>query len=497
MRILLFLAISLAMPAGVIQGAVLEWASGKPLSRTIVNLQPVPGSGANLRPVQIRSGRSGQFSFPNIPDGLYLLQTQREGFLPAAFGQRRPTGHGHPITVTRDSALFTELRLHRMGAITGTVLDENGVGIPRVKVVAYRARLPLRIASEATTDDRGIYRITGLELAKYWVRTAAHQLDDGTGLLPQFGPEAREPRDAIVHEVRFDNDTPDANIRPEPGNLATLSGNIVCDRQTAVDIVIASETMRKKVTGACGGGYSISGLAPAVYEITASYPDGSGSGFTELQISQNMQQGLQVVSTSPTFFETRPTLRIPVKLFARRDDLSGAEPAQQVPTPSAMLGSGHWEFTAQVAPTQYVASIQNDRGEQRRPWRAVRPPEGFPVFVEPFRSGGRVRITISERAAQIGGVVTRDAKPAPGIPVFLWPVKEETRRITGGPRETLTDIEGRFLFGGLPPGEYRVLATMDAREITAELAEEARARAITVTEGQTLQAELTLWQAPE
>jgi hypothetical protein len=38
---------------------------------------------------------------------------------------------------------------------------------------------------------------------------------------------------------------------------------------------------------------------------------------------------------------------------------------------------------------------------------------------------------------------------------------------------------------------------MDAREITAELAEEARARAITVTEGQTLQAELTLWQAPE
>lgn len=496
MRIILLLAASLSLPAGVIQGVVLEWASGKPLSRTIVNLQPVPGSGVKLRNWQVRSGRSGQFSFSGIPDGLYLLQTQREGFLPAAFGQRRPTGHGHPITVSKDSALFAELRLHRMGAITGTVLDENGVGIPRVKVVAYRAKLPLRIASEATTDDRGIYRITGLELAKYWVRTAAHQLDDGTGLLPQFGPESREPRDAIVHEVRFDNDTPDANIRPEPGNLATLSGNIVCDRQSAVDIVISSETMRKRVTGACGGTYSIPALAPAFYEITVSYPDGSGSGYTELQISQNIQQGLQVVSTSPTFFETRPTLRTPVKLAARRDDLSGSEPAQQVPTPSAILGSGHWEFTAQVPPTQYVASIQNDRGDHRRPWRAVRPPEGFPVFIEPFRGGGRVRITISDRAAQIGGLVNRDAKPAPGIPVFLWPVKEETRRITGGPRETITDMEGRFSFPGLPPGEYRILATMDAREITAELAEESRARAITIAEGQTLQAELTVWEAP-
>lgn len=496
MRLTLFLAAALSLPAGVIQGVALEWATGKPLSRTVVTLQPVPGSGANLRTWQTRSGRSGQFSFGGVPDGLYILQTQREGFLPAAYGQRRPTGHGHPITVSRDSALFAELRLHRMGAITGTVLDENGVGIPRVKVVAYRAKLPLRIASESTTDDRGIYRISGLELAKYWVRTAAHQLDDGAGLLPQFGPEAREPRDAIAHEVRFDNDTPDANIRPEPGTLATLSGNIVCDRQSPVDIVISSETMRRKVSGACGGGYSISGLAPAVYEITASYPDGSGSGFTELQISQNMQQGLQVVSTSSTIFEIRPNPRTPVKLTARRDDLSGSEPAQQVSTPSAILGSGHWEFMAQVAPTQYVASIQADNREHRRPWRAVRPPEGFPVFIEPFRGGSRVRITVSDRASQIGGLVLRDAKPAPGIPVFLWPVKEETRRITGGPRELLSDIEGRFLFPGLPPGEYRILATMDAREISAELAEEAHARAITVTEGQTVQAELTAWEAP-
>ena len=226
LRNLLFLATALSLPAGVIQGVVLEWASGKPLSRTSVHLQPVAGSGVKLRNWQTRSGRSGEFSFPSVPDGLYILHTQREGFLSASYGQRRPTGHGHPITIAKDSALFAELRLHRMGAITGTVLDENGVGIPRVPVIAYRARLPLRIASESISDDRGVYRLTGLELGKYWVRSGTHRLDDGTGLLPQFGPESKEPRDAILHEVRFDNDTPDANIRPEPGLLYTLTANI-------------------------------------------------------------------------------------------------------------------------------------------------------------------------------------------------------------------------------------------------------------------------------
>ena len=228
--VLLGLGLGIVLPAGVIQGVALEWASGKPLSRTIIHLQPVPASGKQLKPLQARAGRSGQFQFLSVPDGLYLLETQREGFLPAAYGQRRPTSYGTPIAVSRDSALFAELRLHRMGAITGTVLDENSVGLPRVNVVAYRAQLPLRVAGRGVADDRGIYRISGLGLGKYWVRTMAHMLDDGTGLLPVFGPESREPRDAIVHEVRFDNDTTNANIRPEPGNLSSLSGVIACDR---------------------------------------------------------------------------------------------------------------------------------------------------------------------------------------------------------------------------------------------------------------------------
>lgn len=500
--VLIGLSCALMLPAGVIKGVVLEWASGKPLSRTIVHLQPVPGSGTQARPIQTRSGRSGQFIFTSVPNGLYLLETQREGFLPAAYGQRRPTSYGTPIEVSKDFELFTELRAHRMGALTGTVLDENSVGIPRVGVVAYRAELPLRIAGRGVADDRGIYRISGLGLGKYWVRTVSHTLDDGTGLLPFFGPESREPRDAQLHEVRFDNDTIEANVRPEPGNLSSLSGMMACDRtDIPVVLTLSSEFSRQTTEARCGGPYAFNGLAPAMYELFATYLDGSGSGFAERFIGQNTQMPMQVVSTEPTAIEvrsamTRAPLRIPVRLIGRRDELSGAEPPREFLPPTARLSSGYWEFTAVVAPPYYVTSIGTGGTDIRRTRRATRPFEWFGVYVEPWHSADRIRISVAEKAGELNGVVTKEGKAAPGIPVLLWPVKEEVRRMIGGPQQVLSDVAGNYRFTGLPPGEYRLLATMDVREMSFEVAEESQAKIIQISDGQSVQASIPIWLAP-
>jgi hypothetical protein len=500
----MWLCVAVPLAAGVVKGVALEWATGRPLSRTIVNLVPVPGSGGvQAQTLQTRTGRSGQFQFSAVPDGLYLLETQREGFLPAGHGQRRPTGYGTPIVVSSDSSLFSELRLHRMGAISGTVMDENGVGIPRVNVIAYLAQLPLRVAGRAVADDRGVYRIGGLGLGKYWVRTGSHVLDDGAGLLPYFGPESDEPRDAQIHEVRLDNESIEANIRPRPGSLSALSGRIVCDHAAGspVTVTLSSEFSRQTFAGNCGGGYSFLNLAPAHYEISATYADGSGSSFMERQISGNAVMPLQVVSTNPVLIETRNAAsrvpqRIPIQLWGRRDDLSGPDNAREVPLPSAMLAGGYWQFTAAVAPSQYVVSLTSESGDIRRTRRGGRGAEWFPVYLVPFRGGERIRIVISDRAGQIGGTVRHEGKAAPGVPVFLWPVKEETRRMLGGARQLLSDVDGRYRFPGLPPGEYRVVATMDAREASEELAGESKAAAVILSEGQAAGLDLTVWVAP-
>jgi energy-coupling factor transporter ATP-binding protein EcfA2 len=198
-------ATAVALQWGVVKGLVLEQASGSPLARTQVRLQPVPNASGNTpKPLFARAERAGQFVFPLVPDGLYLLIATREYFFPTAYGQRRPTGQGTAIRVTSDSQLFAELRMHRMGSITGRVLDENNVGIPQVSVLAYQALLPLRAAGQAESDDRGVYRIHGLRPGKYWVRTAPHKIEDGSGLLPTFGPESLEAHGARVHQVNVD-----------------------------------------------------------------------------------------------------------------------------------------------------------------------------------------------------------------------------------------------------------------------------------------------------
>src|SRR5579872_732909 len=203
--------------AGVVRGVVIEHASGLPLARSVVLLTPLPGAAGKA--LSMRAATSGLFAFTGVPDGVYLLVARREGYFPAGYGQRRPDGQGLPIEVTKDSDVFADLRMFHQGALTGRVLDENGVGMENISVIAYRARLPLRSEGRAVSDDRGVYRIHGLAPGKYWIRSDSHTLDDGTGRLPTFGREAPETKDAFTHRVRLDEDTAYADVRPMPGRL--------------------------------------------------------------------------------------------------------------------------------------------------------------------------------------------------------------------------------------------------------------------------------------
>ena len=500
MRLLaLCLALSSAVCAGVISGVVLEHQSGKPLARTLIRVQAIPGQ-RSMPLMEVRAGRTGQFTFPSVPDGLYLITTQREGFYPGAYGQRRPSGFGTPVLVTVDSNLFTELRMRRMGSITGIVTDQNSVGIAGTEMLAYPAQLPLRPVARAVADDRGIYRIFGLLPGKYWVRSGVQTLEDGSGLIPTFGPQSGVVRDAQIHRANMDTETTDANLRPYAGTLYRLSGRILCDRaESQVLVTLSSELGQQSSTTGCkDGSFSFGSLAPAAYEVFAIYADGGGSGFTEVLLNHDTQlPSVQLLEQPPVEIEVVSSggEKSPIRLTGRRDDLSGAGKLVDIRLPKSNIPPGHWELTAFVGPGNYVESIINTGNASRRSWRTERPSEWFDVFIaNQFRT--RLRITVSNRAAQIAGTVKSENLPIAGAPVFLWPLTEAARRSLGGTRQVFSDTSGKFRFEGLPPGDYRLLTTFDYQAVDLDLLEEARALTLRLDPSQTASVDLPLWVAP-
>jgi protocatechuate 3,4-dioxygenase beta subunit len=497
----LLLAASLAR-AGVIQGVLIDQVSGRPLARTIVKLVPIVGPNGVTGPAfQGRALWTGHFNFPVVPEGQYLILAQRTGFFPAAYGQRRADGQGTPVTVTKDSEFFAEIHMHRMAAITGTVLDENGVGMPDITVLAYRAQFPIRSVASAKSDDRGVYRISGLDPGRYWIRSAATTLDDGSGRLPTFGPFGGESRDAAVHDARLDMDVRDANVSPPAGSLFRLAGKVQCPGDAPYNVMLTSETVNRNVATSCGQRFVFEGLAPAGYEVFAMSLDGTMAGFIELQLGSNSEAGsvqpapLPAVDFEITDARGGSPSRAAVVLFGRRDDLSGSQQFVPIKLPQTVLPPGHWEFKASMGPQQYVESIANRLAPRPAGWRDTRPQDSFDVFIDP-RPSARVQIKVSDRAARITGTVALNAVPVAGAPVFLWAMEDGARRSLGGQRQALTDTSGRYSIQGLPPGNYRVFASFDATAPELRDFDEARAGILTVSAGQELNADLALWVAP-
>jgi hypothetical protein len=283
-----------------------------------------------------------------------------------------------------------------------------------------------------------------------------------------------------------------------------LTGKVLCDRpdDTPVTVTLSSETGKRSTRTKCGPRpYLFEGLAPGPYEILATYDDPGGFGFVELSLDHDSDLGNVQLMKAPTVdiefrnAADKSIVTSPVTVIGRRDDLSGSDLPIKIPSPHATLAPGHWEMNALPGPDQYVQAVLNQFRTGTRPWRVERAPEWYDIFIDQ-RAPARIQVMVSDRAAQVTGTVAMAGASIPGSPVFLWPVADDARRSLGGARQTLADTQGHFDFQGLPPGDYRVLATFDYSQADLEVFEEARAPTITIGAGQRTLADLTLWVAP-
>ena len=145
--------------------------SGQPARRARVNLSGGPDTGGGR---STTSDDQGRFAFTALPEGRFNLSASKAGHLAGTYGQRQPGRPGTPIQLGDGQRLQVQLQITRGSVITGTVLDEHGEALPGTPVRTLRyvmqsGQRTLQSAGAGQTDDRGVYRIYGLQPGDYLV----------------------------------------------------------------------------------------------------------------------------------------------------------------------------------------------------------------------------------------------------------------------------------------------------------------------------------------
>ena len=188
------------IPTGAISGVVVDATTGRPVADAAVRLSRVDSSSFPTV-ARVTTDARGRFVFRNLPAAPnYALGAgaSRFGYLYTSYGSTSPGGAIIFNDVTR-IALADEqwintitIPLWRQPTVTGRVTDERGEPVVGIAVRAFSvlvAGQPQWVSGPiAVTDDRGAYRITGLDPGNYVVSVLSVQttvLDTTTEVAPR------------------------------------------------------------------------------------------------------------------------------------------------------------------------------------------------------------------------------------------------------------------------------------------------------------------------
>ena len=180
-----------ASASGHLSGVVVAASDDRePVRRVVVR----PSGGGLTRSRSTVTDDLGQFAFDNLPAGRFTLVGSRPGFITSAFGATAPGRPGTPINVSAAQRVTgVTLRIMKGAVITGRVTDADGIPVADVQIALVRARQARTaatltsptagLASNAVTDDRGIYRIFEIEAGEYLVAAGVAGQQNEAGML--------------------------------------------------------------------------------------------------------------------------------------------------------------------------------------------------------------------------------------------------------------------------------------------------------------------------
>jgi hypothetical protein len=441
----------------------------------------------------------GNFRFTDLSPRPYSISVfgSREYVQPPAItgsGERRYYRPGENV----------QIALIRGGVITGRVTNAAGEPVIGIQALAIRVRdadgRPTRMAGgslQRLTDDRGVYRIYGLQPGGYIVVANSNSNYSGGaayyGETPTYHPSST--RDAAA-EVTVASGTEasgiDIRYRGEPGHA-------VSGKMTGVNLAesVAPSTvyLTQAATGAGfdlmyanpsqGGAFAFYGVPDGEYDLTAERLEGDrsdrlgseprrvtvrGADVTgvELRLSPRAAiEGKVVLDPLPQRCdEKRQPAPEEVILQARRDEAVKTPLPAHLSFPRDTTANEKGEFLLKsLDPARYRLLV----GLPGESWylKSITAPtssadigrSGIPLKAGERLSG--VTVTIAEGAASLRGRVTpkKEGAQLPAkLAVHLVPAETASTNDVLRYAETVAERDGAFEFKNMAPGKYRLLA---------------------------------------
>ena len=434
----------------------------------------------------------GKFQLANLSPGNYVIRIGAAGYIPEpAFATNNLYRPGENVTI----------RMIKGGVITGRVVNKNGEPMALARVRGVRVKdeegNPVRDATTGrdwTTDDRGMYRLYGLEPGSYVVSASftnmfrAPSTGQGSDAAPTYYPSATLDGATLVN-VNAGNETGGIDIRYRAERSYSVRGIFTgANAQSGAPLgrTAISVTLSHAATGVVVGATTIvplngnnafifEGLSDGVYELTAQ----TASGTSDAAIAPPQRVNVQGASVTGLVLALTPMGSIAGRVLLETTEPIEACRSANPGLVQEALVTAHREVSASKTPS--LASLlpveaKPDQGGEflltnmnaGRYVLDVRPPSRF-WFVRDIawentakpasndftlKLGERVqglRIKLAPGAASLAGRVSNaDA----GLRVYLVPAEKEQENNAFRYADTAVQADGAFSISNLAPGRY-------------------------------------------
>lgn len=483
-----------------IDGRVLDLA-GSPLRKVAVTADPQQtGTSQAGRSSFCSTDADGRFTLVNLEPGGYHLTFDRPGFIRNVFGSETAGENGALINLTAGQHLAgVEVRLTPEATISGRVVDQDRDPIPGafVRLFSYRFDLGVRqprMFAQADADRTGAFRLTGIGPGQYYIIATPQKgiaesstLPSGERVeyayLPTYYPGSPEAAGAQAISIGPGDGSVIGDLTLRKARTVHVRGRVNSDAfpgdagRLAVrafpDDPLSAVTLFEAPSSAVSpkdGTFDLAGVPAGRYELIVTARTG-----------QIQALGRQSIVVGETDVENIVISLLPGAEIAGSVVYAGSPSGLSSPQaggtagPTVVLwsaGPGSINKFAQrvrdssfrfrdVPPGRYMVRVTERPDDVYL--QSIRSRDGGDLLATELdltQGGGHREITVTlnlSPARVDGSVLDGDGHPLPRKVVTLAPSPPDNTQAHRY-RRTVSDEAGRFVLGGLPPGDYCLYA---------------------------------------